>query len=281
MFHEGAPMTVTDSYRYPLLSNWWRLRVEPILERFIAEARRTLGYRVEDDCFASSELGRLLHEAAVEGRLVDARTLCTRIRGRVCIAGGGAGLEAVADRLDGLCDTIIAVDGATSLLNQYDINIDVVVSDLDGRWSGLLQAAQRGAATVVHAHGDNLPAVKLLVPMMPGLIGVSQCRRRSLWQLPLLGFTDGDKAVGLALGCGATRLLLAGMEFDGPTGWWSKHWLTHNINPWREKKVKLRFAARITRFLLSMFPGAEAAHLSPSAQRGSSGDEGVLSRAQP
>ena len=82
-------------------------------------------------------------------------------------------------------------------------------------------------------------------------------------QLPLLGFTDGDKAVGLALGCGARRLVLAGMEFGGATGWWSKPWLSRSTRPWREKRVKLRFAERIVELLSSLLPGVEVTRLRP------------------
>ncbi|MGB6500604.1 MAG: 6-hydroxymethylpterin diphosphokinase MptE-like protein, partial [Thermoplasmata archaeon] len=90
----------------------------------------------------------------------------------------------------------------------------VVVTDLDGPVASEVTASGRGAAVVVHAHGDNLPALETWVPEFPGPVAGSWAGppRPALFNVG--GFTDGDRAAYLAEELGAHRILLWGFEFE-------------------------------------------------------------------
>jgi len=204
-----------------------------------------------DDCYAAVELERLLAEAAHSGRYIGVVEVCEPIRGRtVCIAGGSAELAEALDHIYA-CNTVIAVDGASTLLLDNNIIPDLIVGDADGSWNTLITLSREYSVPVIlHAHGDNTAAVRYLVPLMRRVTGLSQCRgSQRLYSLPPFGFTDGDKAVALALLCSASRVRLLGMNFNGKTGWWSKPWLKHATRPSREKMVKLRIAKKIVETL--------------------------------
>ncbi len=208
-----------------------------------------------DDCFAAAELERLLWDAMLEGRLAGAGELCGMLQGRrVLVAGAASSLPADLEAAEGLhVDVIVAADGAAGPLLELYGRVDIVVGDLDGGLSTVLRAAEEGATVVVHAHGDNVPLLRLAVPMLGRVAGTHQCPgRRSTIMLPPIGFTDGDKAVALAVLCGAGEILLAGMDFDAPVGPWSKPWLKAGTQPWPEKRRKLGIARLIVETLLAL-----------------------------
>ncbi|NOZ89158.1 MAG: DUF115 domain-containing protein [Crenarchaeota archaeon] len=239
------------------------LSAPPWLLEVIDAARASLGYSVADDCFAAAELERLLWEAMLEGRLAGAGELCGMLRGRrVLVAGAASSLPADLEAAEGLrVDVVVAADGAAGPLLEFYGRVDIVVGDLDGGLSAVLRAAEEGAVVVVHAHGDNVPLIRLAVPMLERVAGTHQCPgRRSPAALPPIGFTDGDKAVALAVLCGAGEILLAGMDFDAPVGPWSKPWLEAATPPWPEKRRKLGIARRIVELLLAAHQPRRRSH---------------------
>ncbi len=244
----GVLRTVRDSYITPGLSTVFPWSS---VAGYIAYARSVLGFSKDDDCFAASELERLLYEAVLDGRYVYYTDVCQLLQNRtVCVTGGSESLELYVDRIDKMCNVIIAVDGSTTLLVESGIHPSVVIGDLDGRWSSLLEASRAGAVMIVHAHGDNIAAVRALVPLFHNVAGVSQCEDSvGVHSLPPIGFTDGDKALGLILLCssivGVKRVELFGMNFSEKVGWWSKPWLRDSVEPWREKTVKLGIGKRL------------------------------------
>lgn len=253
----GVPRTVSVSYTIPGLSNvfpWYSVA------RYIAYARSILGFSVDEDCFAASELERLLYEASLTGRYVGYRELCRLLDHRVvCVAGGSESLEHRLDRVSGSCDTVVAVDGSTTLLLRHGVKPSIIVGDLDGRWSDLLEASKT-AVVLAHAHGDNTATIRALIPLFERVAGVSQCEHvERLYTLPPIGFTDGDKAVGLVLLCSSIadieRLELYGMNFDERVGWWSKPWLRESVEPWDVKRVKLGIGRKLVNLFISRLRG--------------------------
>ncbi|MHB8585584.1 MAG: 6-hydroxymethylpterin diphosphokinase MptE-like protein [Thermoplasmatota archaeon] len=110
-----------------------------------------------------------------------------------------------------------------------------IVSDLDGDLHAIAQANADGIPVCVHAHGDNIDAVREWVPRFRGpLIGTTQAE-----PVPPLynmgGFTDGDRACFLAEALGATELVLAGFDFEHAAS--------------ERKQRKLAFAHRLLREL--------------------------------
>jgi uncharacterized Rossmann fold enzyme len=83
-----------------------------------------------------------------------------------------------------------------------------------------------GTVMVVHAHGDNMDLLRFWVPLFPGpLVGTTQAgpfgRIHNFG-----GFSDGDRAVFLALALGAAEVTLAGFFLDDP-----------GVNPVKRKKL--------------------------------------------
>ncbi len=147
----------------------------------------------------------------------------TRIRGRQAFICGNApclarDLKARAQELERASEAsdaaVIAADGAASVLLHEGLLPDIVCTDLDGTIADIITANRLGAIAVVHAHGDNIP---LLTKVLPVLNEKLLCTTQSK---PLHnvfnfgGFTDGDRCVFLALEYGARSIELLGFDFE-------------------------------------------------------------------
>ena len=151
-------------------------------------------------------------------------TLERRIRGKtVTVCGNGPNLVAELDRIRG---TVIAADGAANRLFAEGIRPDAIVTDLDGATEAFVGMNRAGTVIVVHAHGDNRDLLRFWVPLFPGpLVGTTQARPFDrIYNFG--GFSDGDRAVFLALALGAAEVALAGFLLDDPA-----------VNPVKRKKL--------------------------------------------
>lgn len=133
----------------------------------------------------------------------------------------------------------IAADGATSAFLEKNIIPDIIVTDLDGNVKDILTASKQGAFIVIHAHGDNTAQLVKFVPQFEKALGTTQ-----IIPIPPLhnfgGFTDGDRCVFLANALKAKSITLAGMDFGGRIGKYSKK----QFDP-IEKRIKLQIAKNI------------------------------------
>jgi uncharacterized Rossmann fold enzyme len=109
--------------------------------------------------------------------------------------------------------TVIVADGATSALLSAGIVPDVIVSDLDGSHTDLLKANEAGAVILAHAHADNIPAVREMVPKLKNVIGTTQSRPFD-HVYNFGGFSDGDRCVFLAKEFGAKSIRIIGFDLD-------------------------------------------------------------------
>jgi len=126
----------------------------------------------------------------------------------VIVAGAALGSEVPTD------GTLVAADGATTALLGMGIVPDVIVTDLDGNIDDQISCSSKGTIIVVHAHGDNMPALKKWVPRFSGPVcGTTQVRPLGTLR-NFGGFTDGDRAVMMADELGASSVRLAGFRFD-------------------------------------------------------------------
>lgn len=145
----------------------------------------------------------------------------------------------------------IAADGATSALLNEGIVPEIIVSDLDGRIEDIVSANSKGAILVIHAHGDNIPALKKFVKHMPGIIiGTTQTKQLT-HVFNFLGFTDGDRAVFLANAMGAHTILLAGFDFGYHIGRYSKPNYKTDVSITPVKRKKLEYAKNLIGWLAS------------------------------
>ncbi|MEE9593346.1 MAG: 6-hydroxymethylpterin diphosphokinase MptE-like protein, partial [Thermoplasmata archaeon] len=92
----------------------------------------------------------------------------------------------------------------------------VVVTDLDGRVEDQLEAHRRGALIAIHAHGDNMEALRRWTASFgPRTLGTTQAEPfEGIHNFG--GFTDGDRAVYLADHFGAAEIRTVGFDFDRP-----------------------------------------------------------------
>jgi len=183
--------------------------------------------------------GKDEHSARILSKLLDNRSPSTQKlheplhQKSIIVCGNAPSLKEELDNVDISNHTIIAADGATSVLLEHAILPDVVVTDLDGNMDDIISADRLGSVIVVHAHGDNIPAVKRYVPLLNHVIGSTQ-------STPLKnvhnfgGFTDGDRCVFMARHFGAKSVTLLGFDFEDVT-----------VSP--IKKKKLQWAKKLIR----------------------------------
>ena len=135
---------------------------------------------------------------------------------RAIVCGNAPGLSRQLEEIkNGQVEdaVFLAADGATAPLMEHGILPAIVVTDLDGPFPAILKANKLGSIAVVHAHGDNLDALKRYVPLLDRVMGTVQCRPpEGLYNFG--GFTDGDRAVFLAKEMGAASIDLLGFDFD-------------------------------------------------------------------
>ena len=166
------------------------------------------------------EEGAELLRELVQGReyyLLAAEALLSGRRAVVCGNAPSLSRELEELKRDHVDDAVfLAADGATVSLMEHGIMPAIVVTDLDGPFPAILKANQLGSIAVVHAHGDNLEALKRYVPLLDRVIGTAQCRPpEGLYNFG--GFTDGDRAGFLAREMGAASIKLVGFDFDDQT----------------------------------------------------------------
>lgn len=197
----------------------WEPLYQSILEDF--------GFSPGRDEEAAKLLAELLRDRMPQLRAAEA---IVGGRGAV-VCGNAPSLEKELAGLQERDAVFLAADGATKVLLGCSIVPDIVVTDLDGPFSAILEANQMGSIVVVHAHGDNLDALNRYVPQLGRIIGTVQCR-----PMPGLynfgGFTDGDRCVFLAKELGAASITLVGFDFDD-----------ESVTP--RKKRKLAWAKRL------------------------------------
>ncbi|MBN1763371.1 MAG: DUF115 domain-containing protein [Methanomicrobia archaeon] len=109
---------------------------------------------------------------------------------------------------------VIAADGATSVLLRNAIIPDIVCTDLDGTIPDIITANRLGSILVVHAHGDNIPMLKKVLPALTENVLCTTQSKPLHNVYNFGGFTDGDRCVFLAKECGARSIELIGFDFE-------------------------------------------------------------------
>jgi uncharacterized Rossmann fold enzyme len=132
----------------------------------------------------------------------------------VAIAGAGPSLEAEADDASA-ADVVLAASTATDRLEAVGVGVDCMVTDLDKNPETGRRLTTSGRPVVVHAHGDNVPAVERWVPEYDTAFVVPTTQAAPTDPVQNFGgFTDGDRAAFLADHFGAAQLEFVGWDFD-------------------------------------------------------------------
>lgn len=160
------------------------------------------------------ELSAELLSGLLRGEETKPEELENILRGKIAtVAGDGPNLPNEIDHISGV---LIAADEATSVLIERGITPDIVMTDLDGDVEDLVNANEKGAIVLIHAHGDNQDKVKRFAEHFKGkVMGTTQSQPfKNIHNFG--GFTDGDRGVFLADHFGASEINLVGFNFDIP-----------------------------------------------------------------
>lgn len=181
---------------------------EPLYTQILAD----FGFDRSEDVASARILADLLHGRA--GALADLRGI---ISGRDVAVCGNA--PSLASEIDSIMPEhlVIAADGATTVLMANRMIPDVIVTDLDGTIEDIISASEKGSFVVVHAHGDNIPAVRSVVPRLRGTRVLGTTQSEPFDDIHNFGgFSDGDRCVFLAKASGAASVTLFGFDYDDP-----------------------------------------------------------------
>ena len=156
--------------------------------------------------------------------------------GEVTVFGNAPCLESDIDS-KGFAGTLVASGSSVGRLLDRGIRPDVVVTDLDGDIDSQIEASAKGAVTAIHAHGDNGDLIRMYAGSFKGRILLTTQSTPENTVYDFGGFTDGDRAVCMAVHFGAGRIHLRGFDYDDP--------MPKDGNDPSVKKRKLAWAERI------------------------------------
>lgn len=145
---------------------------------------------------------------------------------------------------------IAAADGATTPILKIGLTPDFIVTDLDGRLEDIFKASKLGSIPIIHAHGDNIEALKTYVPMFKKVLGTTQVKPVAR-VYNFGGFTDGDRCVFLGERFNVRKIVLAGMNFGSKIGVYSKPEDFYMLNP-KALKIKI-LKLKIAKMLIEWF----------------------------
>ena len=214
--------------RFPVVNF---LEWEPTYEQILKDFK----WPRENDEKAARLLSKLVGDSTAPPEILE-----ETIRGKSVLVVGPA-----APKFSGDFDSVICAGSAASVLRAAKIVPDILVTDLDGDVEDQILLNKLGALAVVHAHGDNVDALRRWAPEFTrGMLATTQAA-----PLPNVynfgGFTDGDRSVSIAAHFGAKHIAVTGFDFEHPVGF------SKNIEI---KKKKLAWAKRILeKFEISYF----------------------------
>ena len=166
---------------------------------------------------------------------------------KVVIIGASVSEEDFVD-FDFENSAIIAADGAVGAIDEL-AKLACVVTDFDGN-PHLDRAAKSGTTFVAHAHGDNIPQWQDCLSKWrdfqhpPELILTHQVAESIDGVYNFGGFTDGDRAVCLAIGLGVAKENITLLGFStSKIGKWSGQ-----TNP-KRKLAKLAWMLRVLQII--------------------------------
>lgn len=222
----------------------WSIYYEEILDDF--------GFSREDDEKSAQLLDEILSE---EGCLtLDDLSKIVGFSDKFIVFGAGPSLKEHIQKVKESYDlteyVLVAADGATSAMVEERLAPDIIVTDLDGNLDDILLANLRGANVVIHAHGDNSDKIVQLTPFFTSVLGTTQAQPvGNLYNFG--GFTDGDRAMFLAVALGASEMILAGMDFGNIVTKYSRPNLaTETARADEIKLKKLGYAEKFTNWII-------------------------------
>ena len=221
-------------------------------ERYYKEILDDFGFSREGDENSAKILDEILSE---QGCLtLDDLSQIVGFSDKYIVFGAGPSLKEHIIQLKENYDlkdyVLVSVDGATTALIEERLAPDIVATDLDGNMDDILLADLRGANIAVHAHGDNIEQVVRYTSFFTNVIGTTQAQPvGNIYNFG--GFTDGDRAIFLAVALGAREITLAGMDFGDIVTRYSRPNLSTDLAKADDfKKKKLQYAEKLTNWVI-------------------------------
>jgi 2-amino-4-hydroxy-6-hydroxymethyldihydropteridine diphosphokinase len=221
-------------------------------KKFYSIIRDSLGFEEQADRECRDLLYELLLNFAGVSGLSEVEN---RIRGRKAIIfGAGPSLES---DLEGLKEFVlekrpilVAADGAADALREFELQADMVVSDLDSCSVETLRSSAEKGFVFAHAHGGNKDLVRTVIPQMrtKNVFGTTQVEERGYIR-NFGGFTDGDRACFVTAFFAPSRVILAGMDFGKEEGSFSINKYKPDENP--KRLLKLEWGKKSLEYLIS------------------------------
>ncbi len=190
------------------------------------EIERDFGFPREREVESRSLLSKILGS-----RVTSIEEIGKIIEEEVYVAGYGPNLEREISKIpEGAC--IVAADDAAPILAEVGMEPRIVLTDLDGDITSLLEL--KNSVIGIHAHGDNMELLEY-ASLFRRRFGTTQIEPvENVYNFG--GFTDGDRGVFLATHFGA-RVYLVGFDFKNP-----------RVKEWKDperKRRKLAWAERL------------------------------------
>ena len=173
---------------------------EPVYERILAD----FGYGRDGDEQARDRLATLLDSDTFDPSRLDFGDET------VAIAGGAPSLTEQAELATARdADTVVAASVAADRLREHEIGVDCMVTDLDKNPGTVRDLTEENTPVAVHAHGDNIPALKEWIPTLDAEFVIPTTQAAPADGVRNFGgFTDG---------VGAAELVFPGWAFDDPS----------------------------------------------------------------
>ena len=220
-------------------------------EKYYKEILDDFGFSRENDEASAKLLDEIL---STEGCLtLDELGEIVGFSNKFIVFGAGPSLKEHIQMLKEDYDlrdyVLVAADGATTALVEERLSPDIIATDLDGNLDDILIANLRGANMAIHAHGDNIDKIASLTPFFTSVLGTTQAQPvGNLYNFG--GFTDGDRALFLAVALGAEEITLAGMDFGDIVTKYSRPNLESDLGKADDfKKKKLVYAEKFTQWI--------------------------------
>ena len=220
-------------------------------EKYYTEILDDFGFSREMDEKSAKLLDEILSE---EGCLtLDELGQIVGFSDKYIVFGAGPSLKEHVQRLIEEYDlkdyVLVAADGATTAMIEERLVPDIIATDLDGKLDDILLSNIRGANVVIHAHGDNIDKIVDFTPFFTNVLGTTQAQPLgNIYNFG--GFTDGDRALFLAVALGAKEIILAGMDFGDVVTKYSRPNLPDVLAKADEfKKKKLDYAEKFTNWI--------------------------------
>ena len=221
-------------------------------EKYYTEILDDFGFSREMDEKSAKLLDEILSE---EGCLtLDDLSQIVGFSDKYIVFGAGPSLKEHVQKLIDEYDlkeyVLVAADGATTALIEERLVPDIIATDLDGKLDDILLSNIRGANVVIHAHGDNIDKIVDFTPFFTNVLGTTQAQPLgNIYNFG--GFTDGDRALFLAVALGAKEIVLAGMDFGDVVTKYSRPNLPDVLAKADEfKKKKLDYAEKFTNWII-------------------------------